>query len=330
MNGFIATLSATNPAPSTGVWTKASGPGRIASPSSLNTTIDSLSKVGATTTVYWIVTNAYNCKDTAARTITPPTMDTTLFSKYSNQYCLTLLPVAENNRYSYYDLNGKLLAAVTDSIDGSTIGSTTFCGQLPYNVAGDPAKSDVQTVNSWLQGAGYLPQPYLPRAWNINTTSDAQMKIDLYFTDEEVAALTDATLDNGGYYRFATVSQLLLVAYPNNADTFIPAGSTGQVVYHPTFSRRGNYWQATFNTNRSGTFYLYPTYWQDSPLPVELISFTATPNDNSITLDWSTASEINNQKFEIERGLTTRSFVKIGEVAGAGNFRGTKSYPLRR
>ncbi|MBL3656379.1 T9SS type A sorting domain-containing protein [Fulvivirga sediminis] len=56
-------------------------------------------------------------------------------------------------------------------------------------------------------------------------------------------------------------------------------------------------------------------------LPVELISFTAKkdPNNTSIHLKWSTASEINNDLFVVERGSDASSLSKIGQVKGSGN-----------
>lgn len=59
----------------------------------------------------------------------------------------------------------------------------------------------------------------------------------------------------------------------------------------------------------------------DNPLPAELLSFTAAANRNSITLKWTTAFEINNSGFDIERTLTGDKihWQKIGFVAGKGN-----------
>jgi hypothetical protein len=53
-------------------------------------------------------------------------------------------------------------------------------------------------------------------------------------------------------------------------------------------------------------------------LPVELTSFTYTTANNSIKLEWETATEVNNNHFEIERRDVIPYWVKIGEVKGAG------------
>jgi predicted outer membrane repeat protein len=59
------------------------------------------------------------------------------------------------------------------------------------------------------------------------------------------------------------------------------------------------------------------------PVPVELISFNAKIENNCILLKWSTASEINNYGFEIERSASDENknngWKTIGFVRGAGN-----------
>lgn len=59
----------------------------------------------------------------------------------------------------------------------------------------------------------------------------------------------------------------------------------------------------------------------NSDLPVELMEFTATRKDNDqVLLNWSTASELNNKGFEIQRMLASESeFKTVGWVDGKGN-----------
>jgi len=53
-------------------------------------------------------------------------------------------------------------------------------------------------------------------------------------------------------------------------------------------------------------------------VPVELISFTASANNSHVELSWSTATELNNHGFEIERSLNGNDFVSVGFVEGNG------------
>ena len=54
-------------------------------------------------------------------------------------------------------------------------------------------------------------------------------------------------------------------------------------------------------------------------LPVELIYFDLLQSDNLKTLIWKTASEINNDYFEIQRSKDGIRFETIGNVTGSGN-----------
>ena len=55
-------------------------------------------------------------------------------------------------------------------------------------------------------------------------------------------------------------------------------------------------------------------------VPVELLAFTASINNSKIQLLWSTASELNNLGFEIQRSVDNPdNFVTVGFVEGKGN-----------
>ncbi|MEP1096565.1 MAG: T9SS type A sorting domain-containing protein [Cyclobacteriaceae bacterium] len=59
-------------------------------------------------------------------------------------------------------------------------------------------------------------------------------------------------------------------------------------------------------------------YAPASVLPVELIYFSGEALDNEVNLSWATATELNNDRFEIEHSLDGITFEKISEVAGNG------------
>jgi hypothetical protein len=63
-----------------------------------------------------------------------------------------------------------------------------------------------------------------------------------------------------------------------------------------------------------------------SALPVELLEFKATLVNNIVELNWTTVTEINNEKFEIERSINGTDFTKIGEKQGANNSTSTNHY----
>ena len=57
----------------------------------------------------------------------------------------------------------------------------------------------------------------------------------------------------------------------------------------------------------------------DMILPVELVSFKTYVTAKGVTIEWATATEINNEKFEIQRSANGRDFTTIAVVEGAGN-----------
>jgi len=66
-----------------------------------------------------------------------------------------------------------------------------------------------------------------------------------------------------------------------------------------------------------------------SPLPVQLVSFKAVLNADYTELNWSTAGELNNYGFEIERLTTPYQggvWVKVGFVQGHGNSSSPQQY----
>lgn len=68
-------------------------------------------------------------------------------------------------------------------------------------------------------------------------------------------------------------------------------------------------------------------YFSDQPfIPVELTSFTAVANNGTVNLTWTTATEVNNQGFEIERRNETSEFNSIGFVQGSGTTTEQRSY----
>jgi N-acetylneuraminic acid mutarotase len=64
----------------------------------------------------------------------------------------------------------------------------------------------------------------------------------------------------------------------------------------------------------------------DPLVPVELTSFRAMASGNEITLNWSTATELNNQGFEVQRKFQDNDFVTVGAVKGHGTTTSPNQY----
>ena len=74
-------------------------------------------------------------------------------------------------------------------------------------------------------------------------------------------------------------------------------------------------WAATFNGEQD-VYYSYIT--AGNIVPVELLSFSSSIVGNNVTLIWSTATELNNHGFEIERSLDKKNWATIGFKEGKG------------
>jgi photosystem II stability/assembly factor-like uncharacterized protein len=87
---------------------------------------------------------------------------------------------------------------------------------------------------------------------------------------------------------------------------------------------------------QSGTDHLFAfthgrgVFKTDAPLPVELVSFTASIDKRDVHLSWTTAGEINNSGFDVERSIINgempNEWNKIGFVEGSGTTNESKNY----
>lgn len=77
------------------------------------------------------------------------------------------------------------------------------------------------------------------------------------------------------------------------------------------------------STPPDGGYQIFPRYYAldflpPGTIPVELTSFTAQVSNRVVTLNWTTATELNNQMFEIERRSEDGQYIMIGYVNGHG------------
>ena len=124
--------------------------------------------------------------------------------------------------------------------------------------------------------------------------NDADIK--LYFKDQSYSGISN--------------SGDLTVAYYNGSDW----EDVSQAAID--FSDPG--WIQSTGVNSFGAF----TFGSNSglnTLPVELMSFLVWPNETNVELTWSTASEVNNDNFIIEKSMDRLIFEPIGMQVGKGN-----------
>lgn len=111
------------------------------------------------------------------------------------------------------------------------------------------------------------------------------------------------------------------------ADTLLFAGKYSKEIW-TAFAKRGLGYSAdegSSSDTKDGT----PAY--DLPsniLPVTIADFTAQKQGTSALLKWTTAQELNTDKFVAERSNDGKNYKEVGEVNAAGNSASAKSYQL--
>lgn len=65
-----------------------------------------------------------------------------------------------------------------------------------------------------------------------------------------------------------------------------------------------------------------------TPLPIELLNFSAKCSGDVVKLDWATATEVNNDYFTIQRSTDMANFTDIAVVEGAGNSNAPRYYSI--
>jgi len=117
--------------------------------------------------------------------------------------------------------------------------------------------------------------------------------------------------------------------------TGITGKTTAEMKTASTFTSAG--WDFTTVWEMVGTNYPRLRNNPDAALPVELVSFSAKGTNTSVELKWSTATEVNNYGFEIEKRMMkdeggsakleeSIGWETIGFVEGAGNSNTAREY----
>jgi hypothetical protein len=156
-----------------------------------------------------------------------------------------------------------------------------------------------------------------------NTLVDYYFRFYLdWFADPSGVVTVGITYDGG-----TTVNNLYTVSDPTGSVG--PLEVSGSFMTPATGSENlqieATYNGYSFNINWIAFDDMCLTY----VVPVELTSFTAKAYANEVELNWTTATETNNQGFDIERTLInsgTPTWEKIGYVAGFGTTTEPKAY----
>jgi len=100
-------------------------------------------------------------------------------------------------------------------------------------------------------------------------------------------------------------------------------GTTSGTAMDPRIQRTG-----LTAAQLSNTFYVGTINAIATPLPISLLSFTATRKENGVDLLWKTLSEENLDYFEVERSTNGKDFLSLGKVKGNGTTNEQHEYRL--
>ena len=242
--------------------------------------------------------------------------------------------------FTYYcNAAGELLLA----IDPSTSGAVISASAVQVKVEADPAEY-------YMQGTGFITNAdgaaAMTRRWSVDAAvqpTNAETTVRFFFTIAEFDALEAEleavdmawTLDNNvDNMEFFKVTNDALGDFPA-----ISAITSSDVIL---LSNGGLPTTSTWVSGSHGISDHYAAYKVNSFsgggggaggggsgasfLPVEMLFFTAKPTNEAVQLDWATASELDNEGFEIEKSLDGQRWQVLGFVKGYGTTTERQNY----
>ncbi|MEM9338924.1 MAG: T9SS type A sorting domain-containing protein [Bacteroidota bacterium] len=152
--------------------------------------------------------------------------------------------------------------------------------------------------------------------WVVETTSPQSATISLVYGSQSDVVTPNET----------TVLTLKDVGVDglNSSDTWEDIGRGG---LSAGASSSGGTLTASDASSFSSNFYTIGGQ-TDTALPVELLTFEGKAEENRVSLYWATASEVNNNFFEVQRSRDGETFETIGTVEGSGTTNEIKEYRL--
>ncbi|MEX0965820.1 MAG: T9SS type A sorting domain-containing protein [Bacteroidia bacterium] len=197
------------------------------------------------------------------------------------------------------DNSGRLF--INGDMTMSNSGSTRTVNDSVFVVHGDLTANNIVTNNSYFQVNGI----YTNMKWSgkILVGPGSMLEVD--------SLMNEHIIENNN----TPYGQIVVGSYLNNS---------GTISTYVDICKSDN--SSAFDEN-TGSVDEDVTYCvNNTPLPVELLAFTTKKTEGVVLLEWSTASELNNRLFEVQRRIENGRFEVIAEVAGAGNSQTLQEY----
>ncbi|NCU05331.1 MAG: T9SS type A sorting domain-containing protein [Chitinophagaceae bacterium] len=199
-----------------------------------------------------------------------------------------------------------------------------------YNNPDNGCAADYGLVTAGVGGSN--PSKVLTSASTFNTVASfINVGFTIYIFDANLKCDSKKNLPCVTYVQVYLVKSTVTSAgTPNAADILaqsqvqIVQSNMANVLYVPTPNMQaGTQYKILYdfkadNCNQGGTKYILDEFklitTVDGPLPVTLKNFNAAQRSNKVSLTWETATELNNDGFEIERRVGNGAYQKIAFV----------------
>jgi len=202
-----------------------------------------------------------------------------------------------------YPGSGNNCSACSYSVSGSTGSGSGSVTVAASNACGSSANSSM-TIN--IVNGSVPATPVISGPTNPNAGSSVQ-----YVASTNNATGFNWIVPTGWTITSGAGSSTITVTVGNQ-------GQNGNITAQATTFCNGG-------TNPAGTKSVSPS----EPLPVKLVRFEVLDQENYALLKWTTATELNNDYFEIQRSVNGFDFEKIGVVKGNGTKYSTSQYTFR-
>lgn len=179
-----------------------------------------------------------------------------------------------------------------------------------YILAGhaSPTNSEITTDIAGISGANVSRWQ---RVWYIDVTNTGAANVTSVTFDMSDAGMAGVNL--------GLTSNYILVYRSGQTGSWTEVASAASIVGDQIFF-----------TNQvlslDGYYTLATKDFTTSPLPVELVSFDAEPEDRQVSVTWQTASEFNSSHFEVLQSTDGENWIAIGRVSAQGNSQQTTDY----
>ncbi|MDA8886024.1 T9SS type A sorting domain-containing protein [Bacteroidia bacterium] len=215
------------------------------------------------------------------------------------------LNLGGNDSATYYSSNGKIIAKIWNN-SSHDFGNTT----VEIDAIGTSA-----TNFDTLTDADRRIFSKTIKITPTSNSSSANVKIAMYYSAEELSGWNAVT----GLY--SNDIQLFKTTNTIGSSTIAQGVYPTLTTLDSTYDNDGLCVTGIFSNGFSGVGAGGGANLGGGPLPVELIQFDAIPiAGRKAELNWTTASELNNKVFEVERSIDGGiTFTKIGFKAGHGN-----------